>query len=215
LTGKQRILGGLGAGCLVLAAVLGHARETSLLAASVLILALVVARYRASAGAHALSSSQQGWVFAALCVTFLVGSNARLRHLSRDSDLLGGRDRDVGALCQWLQKSTPVDSLLLIPPDEEAVRFRCRRAVVVDWKATPALPSEVLEWQRRIEDVTGAHPLKGEADLSGYQKLGQRQLEQLRARYGFDVVVLRRGAAFSPAAAPDFSFGRFAAYRLR
>jgi hypothetical protein len=105
---------------------------------------------------------------------------------------------------------------LLAPPDEEDVRFRCQRAIVVDWKSNPARPEEVIAWAKRIEDVTAHHPLQGEADLSGYERLDAQHLAALRARYGFDTLVIHRGAGLASelGQAPDFSRGRFLAYRL-
>jgi hypothetical protein len=83
------------------------------------------------------------------------------------------------------------------------------------WKGTPGLPDEILEWKQRLEDVAGRHPLGGQADLAGYQSLDAERLRSLRERYGFDVVVLNHGTVAALPRAPDFSSGRFAAYRLR
>jgi hypothetical protein len=99
-----------------------------------------------------------------------------------------------------MRERTPKQALFLTPPDDGSLRFFGERAIVVDWKGSPAVPREVLAWHRRIEDVAGGgHAVARVEELRGYDALDAARLERLRERYGFDYAVVRRGheAAFS------------------
>lgn len=129
---------------------------------------------------------------AALLVNYAVGPLARAR---RHSNLLAVPPADARTELEgWMRERSPKDALFLIPPEEEDLRFRGERAVVVDWKNVPSIPSEVLEWYRRICDVAGRE-VKAEADLAGYAELDPRRLEALRRRYAFDFAVVEHAAA--------------------
>jgi hypothetical protein len=108
------------------------------------------------------------------------------------SNLLQRGQQDEVSLAAWMRERTPKDAVFLTPPDDEFIRFLGERAIVVDWKAVPALPSEILDWHRRIQDVTGRMELRGPEDLRGYWGLDERRLVPLRARYGVRYVVVRR-----------------------
>lgn len=49
----------------------------------------------------------------------------------------------------------PVGELLIVPPDAEDARLATGRGIVVDFKAFPMVATEMQEWRRRLEDVTG------------------------------------------------------------
>ena len=76
------------------------------------------------------------------------------------------------------------------------------------------IPTELMQWAQRLEDVTGRRPLRGESDLSGYQALDERRLSKLRARYSPDLLVVKQGAKYAPPQPPDYAYGRFRVYRL-
>jgi hypothetical protein len=208
---RALLLGGVA--CLVLAALLGPLRSSALIALAVLVLAWARPRWEAKLGTAARQRLPE-LTAAALLLTFAVAEATPLSELVNHSDLLGGRDRDLQALCGWVKQHTPKDSLILSPPDEEGVRFRCQRAIVVDWKTTPILPGELLQWSQRLEDVTGRRPLRAEADMVGYSTLDGPQLSALAARYGADLLLLEKHAAFTPKTPPAFEQGRFRLYRL-
>jgi len=145
----------------------------------------------------------------------LVGANVqRFVRLASRSSLLSGAEPGVAELCAWAAANTPENSLFLSPPQEEELRFRCQRSIVVDWKSNPAVPNEVLEWYARIEDVTGVHPVRSQTDLEGYDLLDETRVERLRERYGFDYVVVERGHEIPGLGAPAFSGSRLVAYAL-
>jgi hypothetical protein len=112
---------------------------------------------------------------------------------SRHSSLLTPRNADEAALYAWMRGATPKDTLFLTPPDMEAFRLLSRRAIVVDWKGVPAIPTELVEWLRRLRDVSGRPSLTTADELKGYDAMDPARLEQLHARYRFEYVVVRRG----------------------
>ena len=125
----------------------------------------------------------------ALFVNFAMGPLARVR---AHSSLLSRPHDARSELETWMRERSPKQALFLTPPDEETLRFWGERAIVVDWKGIPALPSEVLEWYRRLGDVLGERDVKSEADVLRYAELDSTRLEALRRRYGFDFAVVRR-----------------------
>lgn len=95
-------------------------------------------------------------------------------------------------LFEWLRDSSPKDAVYLTPPDLEDVRYMGQRAIVVDWKAVPLIPTELLGWYERLCDVTG-RTIKGRGDLGGYNSLDPERLAMLRQKYHPDFVVVRKG----------------------
>ena len=117
----------------------------------------------------------------------------RLAHGREHSTLLkedGGRNDE---LYRWLREQSPKDAVYLTPPDLEGARFLGQRAIVVDWKAVPLIPTELLVWYERLCDVTGRQ-LKSSGDLAGYGSLDPERLALIVSKYHPDYVVLRRGA---------------------
>lgn len=108
------------------------------------------------------------------------------------SGLTNGMSRDEAELYAWM-RGTPRDTRFLTPPDVEKMRYHGQRAIVVDWKSNPIIPGELLEWYKRLEDVTGRPGFAGGRDLGGYDAMDRARLDTLRARYGFDYVIVRKG----------------------
>jgi hypothetical protein len=101
----------------------------------------------------------------------------------------GGSQAD---LYRWLRESSPKDAVFLTPPDLEGLRYLGQRAIVVDWKAVPLIPTELLGWYERLCDVTGRH-IGSAGDMNGYGSLDQERLALIVSKYHPDYVVLRRG----------------------
>ncbi len=118
----------------------------------------------------------------------------RLQQARQKSTLLkedGGRNDD---LYRWLREKSPKDAIYLTPPDLDGARFLGQRAIVVDWKAVPLIPTELLGWYERLCDVTG-RVVKGSGDLGGgYGSLDPERLALIVRKYHPEYVVLRRGA---------------------
>lgn len=194
--------------------VTGHWNATLVVLCLLLVATLVALGLPALIG-RLLPDGLSPRLLAAILLLTLLGANVwRFAHLGRTSSLLSGADRGVGELCSWAREHTSEDALFLTPPQEEELRFRCGRAIVVDWKAEPAVPTELLEWYGRLEQVTGRIPFNREADTDGYQSLDAARVGELRARYGFDYVVVERGHELDLGVAPAFTGQRLVAYAL-
>lgn len=115
-----------------------------------------------------------------------------LGKLRARSTLLSGLGAEQDQLYAWLKQNTEEDAILLSPPEMEGVRFHAQRAIVVDWKAVPIVPSEIIEWHRRLEDVTG-RPVLSQQDLAGYDEMNDARLEMLKSRYAVSYVVTTSG----------------------
>jgi hypothetical protein len=118
----------------------------------------------------------------------------QMSHIKERSSLLnGGVAREEAELYAWMRDHTPKDALFLTPPDVEKMRYHGQRAIVVDWKSNPIVPGEVLEWYRRLQDVTGRPSFSGGRDLDGYNQMDKARLELLKTRYGLDYAIVRKG----------------------
>jgi len=145
--------------------------------------------------ADLVAQRKRAWVwlpllFGAIALYDLVPE--RLAHARQHSTLLkedGGRNDE---LYRWLREESPKDAIYLTPPDLEGARFLGQRAIVVDWKAVPLIPTELLEWYERLCDVTGRR-VKNSGDLGGYGSLDPERLAMLVSKYHPDYLVLRRG----------------------
>jgi hypothetical protein len=97
------------------------------------------------------------------------------------SSLLNPMNRDEADLYAWM-RSTAKDARFLTPPNVERMRYHGQRSIVVDWKSNPIVPGELLEWYRRLEDVTGRAGFSSGRDLDGYNAMDRARLAGLRAR---------------------------------
>lgn len=116
-----------------------------------------------------------------------------LRDLERKSVLLQPQDPSERELFQWVAQHTDRDARFLSPPEHQTFRYVTQRAIVVDWKSTPMLPDEVVEWYRRLKDVTGRPRFAGYRDLGGYAELDPKRVAALDRDYGLDYVLVARG----------------------
>ncbi len=128
---------------------------------------------------------------ASLACVVPIGIN-QMGMIRQRSVLLNGINKDEAELYAWM-RTTPKDARFLTPPDVEKMRYHGQRAIVVDWKSNPLIPGELLEWYKRLQDVTGRPSFAGGRDLDGYNSMDRARLDTLRARYGFDYVIVRRG----------------------
>jgi len=177
-------------------------------------------KHRALEGARAAVGrfwrSYAPFVLVAGCLALLYGAALpQLRQLDARSTLLHGLPPAEAELYAWMRRNTPKDAVFLTPPGIENMRYHGRRAIIVDWKSNPIIPLEVLEWYRRLGDVTARPQLRGAGDMVGYDLLDPQRLEALRARYRIDyVVVLRARAALLPNYQRVFENGAFTVLAL-
>jgi hypothetical protein len=110
----------------------------------------------------------------------------------RRSTLLKEEGGSQADLYRWLREESPKDAVYLTPPDLEGTRYLGQRAIVVDWKAVPLIPTELLGWYERLCDVTGRH-VGGLSDMGGYGSMDSERLALIVHKYHPDYVVLRHG----------------------
>jgi hypothetical protein len=138
--------------------------------------------------------SSQTWVFgsasAAVLATFVYPA---LAELPARSTLLRPLPENDQGLYDWVRQNTDRDARFLSPPEHQTFRYEAERAIVVDWKCTPMLPDEVLEWFERIRAVTGRPNFKSYRDLEGYNQLTVARIRELDAKYDLDYVLVPRG----------------------
>ena len=108
------------------------------------------------------------------------------------SNVLHGLSAPKQELVQWAQSTAP-EAQFLIPPSVRTFRLHAARAVVVDWKATPIKPAELIEWYRRLGRVSGVPKVRNliEAD-AGYQRMDQSRLASLAREFEIDYAVFKQ-----------------------
>ncbi|MFO7177634.1 MAG: DUF6798 domain-containing protein [Pseudomonadota bacterium] len=153
------------------------------------------------------------WVVLGVSVAALSGLPSALAKTRERSSLLS--DKKPNAMLAWMREHTAADAVFLTPPDLDWIRYHGRRAIVVDWKAAPMVPSELVEWHERLRDVTGRE-VRSRRDLRGYNQLNQKRLRELTEKYGLSYVIVRREAARTLGfeRAPAYEDDRFIVYRL-
>ncbi len=107
-------------------------------------------------------------------------------------------DPDYIRLCEWVSKNTPVDAVLLVPPDEESMRLIGRRAIVVNYKCVPQLSAELSEWAGRLCDVLDLRDLTAlphdyvkvfPAIRARYDQQPPQRLLEMATKYGARYIV--------------------------
>lgn len=118
---------------------------------------------------------------------FLVAPDAH-----RVSNVLHGFSATKEALFKWA-RTTDRASQFLIPPSLQCFRLHAGRAVVVDWKSPPILPSEFLEWYRRMGRVSGNPAVWSEAEAErGYARIDQARIDALEQEFGIRYAIFKK-----------------------
>lgn len=108
-----------------------------------------------------------------------------------DFNLLTGEVPEHGAgLYKWARTTDPSASFV-IPPGLTTFRLWSGRSAVVDTKSVPMNPSGVIEWYRRMGDVSG-HPgfTSTRVALEGYGTMGWADLRRVACKYRSDYIVV-------------------------
>ncbi|WP_437899111.1 DUF6798 domain-containing protein [Sorangium sp. So ce124] len=118
----------------------------------------------------------------------------KVRGYEERSNVIKGMRGPEADMYAWIRANTPKDAVFLTPPQLERFRLLGERAIVVDWKGSAYVPSELVEWYRRLEDVSGRKGFRRSDDLAdGYGDLDAARLDPLQKKYKFDYVVVGRG----------------------
>jgi len=119
----------------------------------------------------------------------MTGKRLSYAYIKQRSMLIKGLPKPETALYDWIHQNTPKTAMFLSPPTMGRFRLHSERAIVVDWKVGPVVPTEVVQWYRRLCDVAG-RTVKGAGSLNqGYQQMTKSRLGQLQQRYGFEYAV--------------------------
>ena len=122
----------------------------------------------------------RAWVLALICGPVLFWQNNKF-----DLRWIPESPADV-ELAKWLNENTTREETLIVPPDLGFVRIGALRSVYVDYKSSPTPPKDLLEWFRRIKNISGLtdadvptlrHP--GAVIKAGYQKKNLQSLLEL------------------------------------
>jgi putative flippase GtrA len=97
--------------------------------------------------------------------------------------------KDEKELYVWAL-STNEKSVFLVPPDLQNFRMHGQRAVVADWKSTPVDAQGLLEWYRRIGNISGIKEVKSiQEAVDGYAQMNDDRLNFLHYNYGVNYAV--------------------------
>ena len=114
----------------------------------------------------------------------------------------------------WARSETPADTLWVVPPDWKDFRLNAKRAIVVDWSATPAYAADVVEWQRRMRDITGLTEMRTADQVdAAYREMNCDRVTHLQQTYGIDYVAADVSAQL-PCAIQVYADGAFGVWKL-
>ncbi len=156
------------------------------------------------------------WLAAAAAALVFFGlAKEPLSGLRAHSTLLNGMPGAETDLYAWLRANTPKDATILSPPGLERFRLASERPIIVDWKASTYAPSELVEWYRRLEDVSGHPGLRGRDEVvGGYDAMDRSRLEALRQKYHLTYAVVGRGREAALGHRTVYTNGQFAVLDL-
>ncbi|MBI3694971.1 MAG: hypothetical protein HY238_09055, partial [Acidobacteria bacterium] len=121
--------------------------------------------------------------------------------------------------CRQVRAQTPRDALFITPPYREGFATFAERAEIADFKCTPSIERDLVEWKRRLDDLAGAPvrcsgwPNCGDVLAAGYRRLREHEFLALARQYGAQYVVADHGG--QPLAFPEvLRLGAFVLYRV-
>jgi hypothetical protein len=129
----------------------------------------------------------------------------------------GGQSADWYALQEEVQRQTPPDALIILPPQEKGFRVYSRRAVFGEWyDGTKAFFSEryAAYWYNRMAALGCLNPSEL---VSDYQAIPLEHFQSLAQQFqgDYSAVYLVQYAEVSLPLAPAYRNSDFALYRLR
>lgn len=107
------------------------------------------------------------------------------------STLLNGHPgKSESELYRWV-KTTEPSAIFLTPPRLENFRLHGERAIIADWKSTPVDSNGLLEWYKRIQDITGLADITSVKDVNeAYLHVNIDRITFLKRKYGIGYAVL-------------------------
>jgi len=92
-------------------------------------------------------------------------------------------------LATALDKHTPEDSIIVVPPWLSGLRITSERAIVVNLKNFPIFGPEMAEWADRMRDVSGVDPRRAKQHLQMGKQIWQLYHQGYHARSFKDLVM--------------------------
>lgn len=96
-------------------------------------------------------------------------------------------EKSKADLVKFIKQNTDENTVFMTPHDFGFIRTEAKRAIVVDFKAFPFPESAMKEWYQRIQDCYG---LEKNNFIDHYKDLDQKDLLELKNKYGFQYAVL-------------------------
>jgi hypothetical protein len=169
-------------------------REIFLIMIVFLIPSLQILRYRLSSKVDSLFF-KKNTILAYCIVMFASTFIYQLSHSFYQSSTLFNSfpGKSESELYLWVKTTNKTDKFL-IPPDMINFRLQGERAIIVDWKSTPVDPGGLMEWYRRIQDITGLNTVNSydEAKVA-YSNMNIERLALLKEKYNMQFVVSYKG----------------------
>jgi hypothetical protein len=133
------------------------------------------------------------WFAIVLCC---IGVFDPFADFGKKSSLVTGLPPNEAALYEWIKRETNLNDVFLTPASLENFRLNARRAIVVDFKSTPVLADELVEWYRRLETVTGVLGFSKKPDADeGYRNMDDSRLRIIAEKYHIDYVLVQGASA--------------------
>lgn len=167
-------------------------------------------------GARAWLTRHGAWLVVALAAAlcFVIGRPYVTSYRTR-SNVLNPATGAEHELYDWVRANTDKGAVFLTPPSLDKFRLWAERAIVIDWKGCPIVPSDIMEWYHRLEDVSGRKGFRKRGDVNdGYNALDAGRLAALRTKYGLSYVVVSRGKEKGLPGKPVYRNGRFVVLQL-
>ena len=133
-----------------------------------------------------------------LGAVYVVEANGFWTDLSALRQFPGPQQRvcpDQKEMFAWLKGNTPRDSTIVSCPDLDQFSWLSERATIAKLKLMPNTDAAILEWYRRLDDLSGNNSpwkkagFRGERDkrlASDYLSLTTTQVQKLMAKYKAD-----------------------------
>jgi hypothetical protein len=96
-------------------------------------------------------------------------------------------------VCRWVEENTRPGDCFLTPRGQQTFKWRAGRAEVATWKDIPQEAGAVVQWWRRLRELSLAA-----ADPSGLAGSGVEPLAELARKYGAQYVIVDRTRTFGP-----------------
>jgi hypothetical protein len=125
-----------------------------------------------------------------LVVLTVAGSLGISKGIERSNLLVSDLTPAERSLFAWAGR-THADARFLVPPDMSTFRLWAGRAIVAEWKSTPILPAQLIEWYRRVDAVAGGTgPTTMDEAAAGYRALERPHLSWLLTEFDVDYAVI-------------------------